>query len=244
MERRLLWVLCLHLCLMPWAFGTMNPWSQIVSLGLSIAGLWLALTPREIRMAGGGGTAFASLWPRLVRFPLFWLGIVFLFYVFLQGMNPSWRFESDPAYWWLRRIPNIAWLPTGIEAPFERFNVWRQWIIYADVWLLVCTVWVGLTRRRSLRILLAVMTANGVALSAFLAWERLGHAVQAPQFAAEPGVAELIATFPFKNNAGAFFSLTAFSAIALATWYFDLGKRRLLKSTPSGVWGWWPRFWR
>jgi hypothetical protein len=237
MECRLLWVLALHLCLMPWALGTMNPASQIASLVLSVLGIWFALAPREIRMAGGGGKAMPSLWPKLVMFPLFWLGIVFLFYVFLQGINPSWRFESDPAYWWLRRIPNIGWLPTGIEAPFERFNVWRQWIIYADVWLLVCTVWVGLTRRRSLRILLAVMTANGVALGALLAWEQLGHAVKAPKFADLPGFSELIAAFPYKNNAGAFFSLMVFSAIALATWYFDLGQRRQLKSTPSGLWG-------
>jgi O-antigen ligase len=222
---------------MPWALGTMHAGSQIVSLALSILGMWLALAPRELRMPGGNGTAQARLWPKLARFPLFWAGLALLIYVFLQGVNPSWVYERNSDYWWLRSRPNVAWLPTSIQAPFLKFNVWRQLIVYADMWLLVCTVWVGLTRRRSLRILLAVLVGNAVAMTALLVWERVAGAIRAPASIVAATDNNLTSSFIYENHAGAYFSLIAFSAIALSTWYFDYGRRRLLKSTPSGVWG-------
>ena len=233
MERRLLWLLSVHLCFVAWALGNTRGWSQIVSLALSVAGMWLALAPREIRVEEG--TAVANLWPRLLRFPLFWLGGALLVYVFVQGLNYSWVFQGNKVFWLLRSAPNVGWLPTSVRAPFFRFNVWRQFIIYADAWLLVCTVWVGLTRRRSIRILLTVLVINALALSAFLVWERVEGAIRVSSTAEGVTSLELTSSFTNRNLAGEYFSLMVFSVVALATWYFEYGRRRLLKSTPAGV---------
>jgi len=37
-------------------------------------------------------------------------------------------------------VDDIPWLPTSVDTPFERFDIWRQFIIYASAWLTVCTV--------------------------------------------------------------------------------------------------------
>ncbi|MBI2496992.1 MAG: hypothetical protein HYV75_03385 [Opitutae bacterium] len=103
--------------------------------------------------------------PRLLKFPLFWIGLALLGYIVLQALNPSWVWERNATTWWLRRVNDIPWLPTSIDTPFERFNLWRQFIIYASAWLTVCTVWVGFTRRRSLQLLLTILVINATVLA-------------------------------------------------------------------------------
>jgi O-Antigen ligase len=238
-ERQLLWLLGAHLVFLPWALGTMHPWSQGVSLGFGVLGLGLALRPRiyDGDLCGAEPPFRSRPGAKLARWPIFWIGLGLLFYVFVQALNPSWRYVLTPQLWWLTREKNIAWLPTSIAAPFGRSNAWRQLVIYATGWLTVCTVWVGLTRRRSFRILLIVLVANGLALAGILAAQHVLEDTRIPWPLTALTPSSLTASFIYENHAGAYFALVTFAAVALATWYSDHGARTLKKSNPAAACG-------
>ncbi len=237
LEKAVLTAVAVHLCFLPWALGTMHAWSQITSLVLATVGMLLALIPRNYSSDLSGGPAMRlTMWPRLLHFPIFWIGLALLGYIALQASNPSWVWERSETQWWLRRVNDIPWLPTSVDTPFERFDAWRQFIIYASAWLTVCTVWTGLTRRRALQILTVFLSANGAILAAVGLLLRF---LRPPWFLLWfkdplPG-ATSYASFINKNHAGAYLALLTLSTAALAMWYFDQGERDLKKSTPAGL---------
>lgn len=215
----------------------MEVWGQVISLGLALATLAVAIRTRIYTgdEAGGEAPFRVTMWRRLVEFPIFWLGLVLLVYIALQALNPSWRYVRTPQFWWLVRVRDIRLLPTGIEAPFWISNAWRQGMIYASAWLSVCAVWVGCTRRRSLRILLEVIVANAAVLVLLLAVQRLTGSHEIPWPLTKLTSNPLTASFIYKNHAGSYLAIAAFVAIALATWFSVHGERTLAKSSPAAV---------
>lgn len=173
--------------------------------------------------------------PRLLRFPLFWLGLLLLGYIGLQAYNPSWVWTRNDRSWWLTRVNDIAWLPTSIETPFERFNLWRQFIIYATVWLTVCALWVGITRRKSLHILLGVLVGNAAVLALVGFVHKAGGATKLLWLREFPGAGSF-ASFVYRNHAGSYFGLIGFCALGLAVWHYFEGRKRMARSTPSAIW--------
>src|SRR5258708_28936293 len=76
-EKWVLWIVGAHLILLPWAFGGMRAWAQISSLALAAIGFAVALMPRNYTEEDTGSNSFRLImWPKLVRFPLFWLGFM------------------------------------------------------------------------------------------------------------------------------------------------------------------------
>ena len=222
LERMLLCVTALHLCFLPWALGGMHVWSQFASLGLSIVGLALALW----RRTNGLGVADRRPLSRLLRFPVFWAGLALLGYVAVQGANPSWRFATDGRSWWLTPVAHAAWLPSGVEGPFARSNPWRALAVYGSLWLLICSVWCGLLRRQSYRLLFGILVANGFALSVLGLLQRLTDAREIFWFY-PPANGNFAASFIYRNHAGAFFNLVAALATGLAWWHGKRARRRL-----------------
>jgi hypothetical protein len=269
LEKAVLAVVALHLCFLPWALGTMHPWSQITSLALASVGLVLALMPRTYsgdlaagiqigagsREHGAGvppnnrqpttnnSSAFSfqpsafhlNPLPRLLRFPIFWIGLALLGYIALQASNPSWVWTRNATSWWLVRVNDIEWLPTSIESPFERFNIWRQFIIYASAWLTVCTVWTGFTRRRSLQLLLIIVLSNSMLLAAVGFVQRFTGSNRFLFLMEWPVGNTAFGSFIYRNHAGAYFALTVSIAVFLAIWIFIRGERDGRKSTPAGL---------
>jgi hypothetical protein len=234
-ERTLLWLLIAHLSLMPWALGSMWWQTQLASLAFSLTSIVIALLPRRYDPLGQPAFTLYT-WPKLLRFPPFWLGLILLLYMALQGTNPWWAYQTSATRWWLTPRREIFWLPVSITAPFVRFNLWRQVIIYADTLLTVCSIWVGLTQRRSIRILLGALVGNACLLGVVLAAQNTLQNHRIPWPLTELTKWPLSATFVYENHAGAYFALIAFSAVALGIWSFDYGKSALKKSTPAGLW--------
>lgn len=261
-ERWFLGIVLLQLVFLPWAFGTMHVWSQATALGLSVLGFVVALWPRTYegehailfsnqQPAVSGQRSFAhnqepithnragayrvSAMPRLLRFPLFWLGLLLLAYIGLQAWNPSWVWTRNATSWWLVRVNDIEWLPTSIETPFDRFNLWRQFIIYATVWLTVCALWIGITRRRTLHVLLGVLVANACTLGLVGFVHKATKEAKVLWLQEFPGAASF-ASFVYQNHAGAYFSLMGFAALGLAVWHFFDGRKRMARSTPAALW--------
>jgi hypothetical protein len=264
LEKAVLTAVAVHLCFLPWALGTMHPWSQITSLVLSALGLLIALIPRTYsgdylpalppqafspdaqrrdesrRSFSVGGQSQVSVmrlsaWPRLLRFPIFWIGLALLGYIALQAYNPSWVWERNERTWWLRRVNDIEWLPTSIDSPFERFDIWRQFIIYASAWLTTCTVWIGFTRRRSLQVLLIALVANASLLATAGFLQRIFKPYTILGIIGWHPETTPFASFVYHNHAGAYFALLVGVSAALAIWFFDSGERAMRKSTPAGI---------
>ena len=234
-EKLVLWAVCAHLIFLPWALGTMWIWAQFTSFALAVIGFGLALLPRSYTEEHTGSNSFRLfMWPRLVRFPLFWLGAALLGYVALQALNPAWAFVSNGQGWWMQKIEHTAWLPPGVDTPFERWNPWRMLLIYSAAWLTVCTLWVGLTRRRSLQTLFIVVATNGLLLAIFGTAQRMMGNGKLFWFVDSPNPA-FFSSFVYKNHASAYLLLTLAVTCGLAAWYYLRGLRRLEKSNPSGV---------
>ena len=234
-ELALLVIIATHLVFLPWALGSMHAWAQLTSLGFSLVGMTVALLNRTYTEEHTGLATFSVPgWPRLLRFPLFWLGLVFLGLVTAQGLNPAWSYRTDGKGWWMEATPFLSWLPSGVEVPFERGGPWRQLIIYASAWLTVCAIWLGFTRRRSVQLLLTVLALNGVLLAAFGLVQKLagGGRVFWLSPASNTG---FFSAFFYKNHASAYLNLVLAAATSLAAWYYVRGLRRLEKSNPSAV---------
>jgi hypothetical protein len=236
LEKAVLAAVAIHLCFLPWALGTMHPWSQITSLVLSSIGLMLALIPRNYSSEFSGGPAFRlNPLPRLLHFPIFWIGLTLLGYIALQASNPSWVWTRNATTWWLVRVNDIPWLPTSIETPFDRFNIWRQFIIYASALLTVCAVWTGFTRRKSLQLLLTIVLGNAMLLGVVGFAQRFTASSKFLFFMEWPRGHSAFGSFIYKNHAGAYFALMTFIAVSLAIWTFSQGEKAGKKSTPSGL---------
>lgn len=235
LEITLLWLVAAHLVLLPWGLGGMRLWAQVPSLILGVLSFGLALLPRNYTEDHTGSNRFRLLtWPKLVRFPIFWLGLALLGYIVLQALNPAWKYETDGKVWWLQPVAHATWLPRGVDAPFAEWNQWRLLLIYGSVWLTVCAVWVGFTRRRTVQVLFMALAFNGLLLALFgLAQRMLGNGKMF-WFFVSPNPA-FFSTFIYKNHAGAYLVLTLAVTCGLAAWYYLRGLRRMEKSNPSGV---------
>jgi len=235
-EKRLLGIVLLHLCFLPWALGTMHVWSQAISFSLSALEFAIALRRRDYgaELTHDGRAYRLVMWPKLMKFPIFWIGVVFLLYILIQALNPAWRYVAYDSSWWLVRMPHIAWLPTGMITPVALASPWRSLMIYGSAWMTPCALWVGFTRRRTLRIFFFVLACNAFALALLGISERALHA-DLIFWSWRPPAGYFVASFIYKNHAGAYFDLLLSLSVALAVWHYTDPRSRLKKSNPSGL---------
>jgi O-antigen ligase len=236
LEFATLWVISAHLCFLPWAFGGMRIWVQVVSLALSALSFLLALFPRYYTEEDTGSTSFRLImWPKLIKFPIFWIGLALLGYVVLQALNPGWEYQiNEKGAWYMRRIEARSWLPSGVIAPFEKWNQWRMLIIYAAGLLTICAMWVSFTRRRTLQFFLLALAVNGLLLAIFGLAQRMTKAAKI-YWSVDSSNPQFFSSFIYKNHGAAYLDITLVITSGLASWYYLRGLRRLEKSNPSGV---------
>lgn len=249
LELALLVVSAAQICFLPWTLGglLMVPWPLWTSLGLGAAGLVLALWPRHYTEEHAREGEFKLvMWPKLVRFPIFWLGLVLLLYMTVQALNPAWKYVNTGLQWNMVALPPadyITWLPTSMQAPmtpsapaytWECMNAWRMILIYTGPWLMVCALWVGITRRVTLLALLTAIVLNGALLALIGILEKVTD-TRKILWIKDAGRASyyFVSTFTYKNHAGAFFNLIIAAACALALWHFTRGDRRTGRANPA-----------
>jgi O-antigen ligase len=220
-EAILVGIVTTNLIFLPWALGAMHVWSQLVSLGMSVTGFVVAFLPRD------GVEAHDRPLVRLIRFPIFWAGLVTLVYVALQGLNPSWRFMTDSKSWWLVPVQFNPYLPSGVAAPYSRSNPWRAMVIFGSIWILACSIWSSLLRRQSYRLMFSA-TAIAAALLAFVGLiEQVSTNGQTFWGFKAPEKAQFMASFIYRNHAGAYFNLMVALAAGLTGWHFRRAQRKI-----------------
>jgi hypothetical protein len=197
----------------------MHVWSQFTSLGFAIVGFVLAALPRT-EPGDFVDSPWANRQPaaRLLRFPVFWAGLALLGYIAVQGFNPAWRFIGIGYSWWIKPIAHVAWLPSGVDAPFAISNPWRALVVDGSLWLLVCAVWAGFLRRKSYRALFFVLVCNAFFLALLGVFQKLSGTDRI-FWSYLPSNSAFISSFIYPNHAGPYFNLMVALAAGLAWWH-------------------------
>jgi O-antigen ligase len=234
-EAALIALTILNLCFLPWAFGGVDSWSQLVSLGISVATAVVALLPRRSANRSGDDNESPDLmWPRLLGFPVFWAGLALFAYVAAQACNPAFEYESDHHAWWLNRIDPIPWMPAGMDAPFEISNTWRTLVIWGSSWLTVCALWVGITRRRSVLWILTAMAVNAAIFASFGIIQKAAGATAIYSVRPVQDI-HFVSALIYENHASAFFSLVGCVSIGLVLRALRRGRSSTALSGLPGI---------
>lgn len=235
-ERLLLAVICAHLLFVAWAFGGTRTWTMPISLGFGVLEILIALWPRNYagKYVSSGGDFRLLTWPKLLRFPIFWLGLLLVALVVTQALNWRWLYERERGMWWIELRPYKEWLPTSVKAPFEVGGPWPVAMVFTTAWLLVCSAWIGFTRRRTLQILLAVVTTCGFVLGLTGLVQRLSGTNKL-LWLVKIDYAAFFASFIYKNHAGAYLNLTLAACVGLAAWFMTRRTVRHERSSPAAV---------
>lgn len=237
LEKALMLTVIAVLVYLPWALGGMRPGAQLVAGALAALAFVLSLVPRtyDDRYHAGGNLRL-HMWPKLRRFPIFWLGLVYFAVILTQIFNPAWVLRTATIGWWLEPQEHITWLPHGVEGtPFSKMNGWRTLLIQGGAWLMVCALWVGITRRRTARLIATAVALNGLILAIVVILQRLTGTTKLLWLWDTPST-YFAASFFYKNHAGEFFCLILSLCAGLAWWHTDQAERHLAKSHPGMVW--------
>jgi O-antigen ligase len=195
----------------------------------------------------------AELRAELLRSVPFWAGVALFAYVALQAVN-AWGVVVDREAFWARQglpgidvgkfdvrpQPYVAWLPSGLSAPFSAaetsqppMNAWRQLMVIGAPWLLFCALHVGLRRRRAYVLLgwVAVLAACAVGAFGFLNQLSYGTILGYPV----PHNTTCFGTFMSRNHAGVYLYLHAALALALTLWHIRRAGDNALRGGPHLV---------
>ncbi len=228
LEKTLLGFLGLLLVFLPWALGTMHVWSQVAALGIAAICFLLSILPR-------GGDPVTPGIIKLIRFPVFYAGLLLLAYVAIQGSNPAWKYLELAGRWFMIPIEgHISWLPTGTQTAFEAANPFRYLIIFGIPFLAICAIWCGLTRKESVYFILILLVLNGVAL-ALLGLVQIFTGAEKIFWLIDHPASNTVASFIYRNHAAAYFNLIIGLSGGMALYYFHEGRLMLRRSDPSGI---------
>ncbi|HTB62668.1 MAG TPA: hypothetical protein VK737_03685 [Opitutales bacterium] len=144
--------------IIPWLIGARFWWVLVLGMLLGAVALITALRSENNRR---------TLW----RFPIFWLGLLFLIFVACQAFNywgtGAQRHSKDGPInvWDVTLHDHVNWLPSGINADFTQMGSALMLIYWAGPWLLVCAWWAAVRKRRSGQRLCLIVFINGVVMA-------------------------------------------------------------------------------
>ncbi len=170
---------------------------------------------------------------KLVRFPLFWLGGLYIAYLVTQALNPSWVYIREGSKWWLQRTGYIHWLPSGMITPFAEYNPWRAIMWMGGAWLFVCALWITIEHRRT-ALALVWTSVSSATLMAFLGiladLSAAGKMLWIWERKRSDGV---FGSFFYENHAAAFLFLNLGLCLGLALYSYVHAERHGKKSNPA-----------
>jgi O-antigen ligase len=220
----------LTLLFMPWALGSMRPWTQITACSLAVAAMLALFIPLGKERQGQSPTALDNL-KRLLTFPIFWLGVLFLVYLLLQAINPAWQVMITERFRRVYQVAHNPALPSGVAADFWHMNTYRVMIMMGGALALTCALWVGVNRRRTVHLLLGVFAINAVVVGLFALIQRATGAKEIFWSVYAEG-ANFYGPFFYRNHAGSYLYLAFAVALGLA---FYAWRRQRERGSGSGL---------
>ena len=221
-----------QLLIAAWAIGGIPLRTQYVLSVFSIAGFLMLF----VRFMDNSTRPALNL-KRLLRFPVFWLGLALMLYMGIQAYNTAWVFVTDGRVWWLQGLRHITWLPSGMDTPIDGLkiggmNVYRMMMLYGTPWLLTCTVWVGLRRRKSILIILWVLTVSYALWSILGLMQLAAGARRILWLYTPPSDTRPFSTIIYANHAAAYINIGLVLLLTLFLFYFNRSKRSMAHSGP------------
>ncbi|MEM7672221.1 MAG: O-antigen ligase family protein [Verrucomicrobiota bacterium] len=207
-----------------WSYGGRPAWALIGFSLLSLLVPILAITP-----PWGKPLEFLK---SLFRSPVFWVGFFTIAYPLVQALNPSYSVDYEigtiPK---LEPIDYISWLPTSVDAPMRVGTPWRHVLMFGGIFMVLATLRVTLTRRKSWLTLLWVLTIN-CSLMAFVGTlVKLSGSKEMLWILNPINAGLFFGTFAYKNNAGGVMYMTTALAFTL---YFYHARQTYLQNLRSG----------
>jgi hypothetical protein len=168
----------------------------------------------------------------------FWVVVVLFAYCALQALNPWGTVVEKDLFWRIFREKPVAWLPSGLAAPFISdendpggMNAWRLMLTLLGPWLVFGALRAGLRRRQGLVILAwtSVIVASAYAVFGFL--NQRGYTESILGYPVPIG-ATTFGTFINRNHAGIYFYLHAALALALTFWHLRRSQASVVRGGP------------
>lgn len=223
-----------NLAILPWCYGGVDLWGQVISLGLSalaFAFLFLPVGYDEWRSPSA-----KQSFDRVVRCVPFWIGLFLISYMLIQGANPRYEAVNNGQMWVPVPIDHwVRWLPHGVLAPTRipqgtpgnigGMNAFREAMMFAPMWLLFVALWCGVRSRRVVLWLVRGVVVVAVALAIFgIGMRASGEPLLYGRIPVSVGSA--FGPFLYQNQAGAFFALVFMLAAAAAIRRWQSGVAR------------------
>jgi len=236
-ERTILALAMIQTSFAIWGMGLIHVWSQCTFLGMSVLGMLISFWPHRqgvvYRELDPNQTARAAL-GRLRSSPLFWMFLLPLGYILIQGLNVGYAYETVGKSWRAFPVEHVNWLPSGVDGPFHKMNPFRLLVIFAGVGLFVTYLYVGLLRRK-LWVILGWSVAIQAVMFAVLAFAQIKTNAQLVYWTFHdqtPLGANFLGSIPYYNRGAAAVNLMMGSCMALYFYHLRVLRRQMLKSGP------------
>jgi O-antigen ligase len=216
----------LTLAFTAWGLAGVQLWSLHTLLAGGLLTLLFSIAPLPERFNGTDGEhGNRKNMHRLLRFPVFWLGLAFLLYITLQGLNPAWEQVRDERGWWVEEVEAISWLPTGVDSSYVPMNAFRVLVSFAAMFTLVWGLWVGVRRRSSAVLLLWSLVISGVGMGIIAILQKFSGA-DAVLWSVKSSNANFWGTFFYRNEAVAYLNVIICACAVLYFYHFNRGEQR------------------
>lgn len=168
--------------------------------GLVLLSLWMV--PMAYRMGGDRWSALGAATLRVIKDPIFYLGVAFLALLVIQWRNSGRSLVFDLAAWkWVYSDPPNPGLPSAVRT--DEAAQMLCWFFPA--WTLILGMRARLLSRSGVRFLFTAMVLNAAAISLFGIVQFLSGTRS--MFWLIPIDAHFFASFGYSGHAGAFFLL-------------------------------------
>lgn len=217
-EFLILTLIAANLVFLSWSFGAYPDWALWTSFTLSTFTFVLLLSSFDTFKA-------------LLKFPLFWLALAFLAYIFLQASNPAWEIVKDAKGWWLEIIDHNPELPTSVKSPFNEINPFRVLIVMSTAFMMLCGIWLAIKRRKSAIFLLWVFAINGFLYALVATIQKLIGTKKILGLVVKEGDV-FFGSFPYRNHGAAYAYIVLSVLMGLCLYYFIKSCKNQRRSGP------------
>ncbi len=231
-ERIIVFLIVTQLIFTVWVFGGVKLWTNYVNIIFSGVTFLFLFVPffYKARHFGIRSSTPGENFKLLFKFPVFWFGLLLMIYISIQGFNVSDVFGTDGILWWLIPVSYIEWLPSGFDTPIGGMSPWRTIIMLGAPWLMICTIWVGIRHRRSIRILFVLMCVNNTILAIVAVAQKMtGAKLILWRYGSEAQT--FWGTFINGNHGAVFLYLGITVSLSLYFYYFEKSKRKMSKNS-------------
>lgn len=205
-----------------WGLGCVRVWSLHSLFAGALLTFLMAILPLPESWNGNDRQhGNVQNFKRLLCFPVFWLGLVFLIYILIQGLNPAWIQIKGTEGWWLEKLDSVNWLPSSVSASYRATNAFRILTSFGATFLLVCGLWVGLQRRICVVLLLWIFLLSGTGMAIVAILQKFTNADAILWSVPSPN-SNFWGTFFYRNEATAYLILII--AVSGVLYFYHLNR--------------------